>query len=186
MSALSGLPAITVPAGFAQNGMPVGVELLGRVFAEPRLIAIAYAYEQATQHRRPPVTTPSLVSPPGLLTARAEARAQDAAHGVTARARFTLDWNTLELAYSTSVAGARDSDVLGIHLHRGEPDAPGPVAFLLGGQSKGRTSGRVKLTPGDLRDLRQGSLYFDVHTTNNLGGVRGQVIAEVEESEEKR
>ena len=177
MSARSGLPAITVPAGFAEDGMPVGVELLGRAFAEPRLIALAYAYEQATHHRQSPVTTPSLVSPPGLLTATAEARVDNAAHSVTARARFTLDWNTLEFAYSTSVAGALDSDVLGAHIHRGQPDAPGPVVFLLGGQGQGRTSGRVKLTQGDLRDLRQGTLYFDVHTTNHLDGVRGQVIA---------
>lgn len=177
LSAQSGLPAITVPAGFARDGMPVGVELLGRAFAEPRLIALAYAYEQATHHRRPPVTTPSLVSPPGILTAIAEARGLDADHGVTARARFSLDWNSLELTYSTSVAGTRDSDVLGTHIHRGKPDAPGPVVFLLGGQGTGRASGKVKLTPGDLRDLRQGSLYFDVHTTNHLGGVRGQLIA---------
>ena len=117
------------------------------------------------------------MSPPGILTAIADARGLDADHGVTARARFSLDWNSLELTYSTSVAGTRDSDVLGTHIHRGQPDAPGPVMFLLGGQGTGRASGKVKLTPGDLRDLRQGSLYFDVHTTNHLGGVRGQLIA---------
>ena len=176
LSAQSGLPAITVPAGFARDGMPVGVELLGRAFAEPRLISLAYAYEKATHHRRSPTTTPSLVNPPGILTATAEAQGLDAEHGVIARARFGLDWNNLELTYSTSVAGALDSDVLGAHIHRGKPDTPGPVVFLLGGQGTGRTSGKVKLTPGDLQDLRQGNLYFDIHTTNYLDGVRGQVI----------
>ena len=180
LSAQSGLPAITVPAGFAADGMPVGVELLGRAFAEPRLIALAYAYEQATHHRRPPVTTPSLVNPPGTLTATAEAHGPDAEHGVTARARFRVDRNSLELTYTTSVAGTLDSDVLGFHIHRGQPDAPGPVVLLLGGRGTGRASGTVKLTAGDFRDLREGGLYFDVHTTNHLSGVRGALIAEEE------
>ncbi len=60
LSANSGLPAITVPAGFTDQGLPVGVDLLGRAWSEARLIALAYAYEQATQHRRSPTTTPSL------------------------------------------------------------------------------------------------------------------------------
>ena len=61
LSPNSGLPAITVPAGFTPDGLPVGLEMLGRPFAEPRLIALAYAFEQGTGHRRPPAATP----PPG-------------------------------------------------------------------------------------------------------------------------
>ncbi|MBD2774215.1 PEP-CTERM sorting domain-containing protein [Iningainema tapete] len=38
----------------------MGIELLGREFDEPTLISIAYSYEQATKHRRPPTTTPPL------------------------------------------------------------------------------------------------------------------------------
>ena len=54
-SAATGLPAITVPAGFADDGMPVGLELMGRPFAEPELLSVAYAFEQAMRARRPPV-----------------------------------------------------------------------------------------------------------------------------------
>jgi Asp-tRNA(Asn)/Glu-tRNA(Gln) amidotransferase A subunit family amidase len=54
LAAHTGLPSIVVQAGFTDDGLPVGVELLGRVFAEPRLFELAYAYEQATTHRRPP------------------------------------------------------------------------------------------------------------------------------------
>src|SRR5262245_33567733 len=54
LSAQTGFPAINVPAGLTMGGFPVGVELLGRQFAEPTLIAIAYAFEQATRHRRVP------------------------------------------------------------------------------------------------------------------------------------
>jgi len=60
LSANSGLPAITVPAGFTADGLPVGVEMLGRAWSEPQLIKLAYAYEQATRHRRPPASTPPL------------------------------------------------------------------------------------------------------------------------------
>jgi Asp-tRNA(Asn)/Glu-tRNA(Gln) amidotransferase A subunit family amidase len=59
-SAATGLPAITVPAGFADDGMPVGVEFLGRPFTESDLLKLAYAYEQATHHRHPPPLTPPL------------------------------------------------------------------------------------------------------------------------------
>jgi Asp-tRNA(Asn)/Glu-tRNA(Gln) amidotransferase A subunit family amidase len=59
-SAATGLPAVTVPAGFADDGMPVGVELLGRPFSEPDLLKLAYAFEQATHHRRLPAMTPAL------------------------------------------------------------------------------------------------------------------------------
>ena len=50
----TGLPAITVPAGFTDDGLPVGVELLGRPFSEPQLFELAYAYEGKTGHRQQP------------------------------------------------------------------------------------------------------------------------------------
>jgi Asp-tRNA(Asn)/Glu-tRNA(Gln) amidotransferase A subunit family amidase len=60
LSSNSGLPAIVVPGGFTADGLPIGVELLGRAWSEPQLIKFAYAYEQATHHRRPPTSTPTL------------------------------------------------------------------------------------------------------------------------------
>jgi Asp-tRNA(Asn)/Glu-tRNA(Gln) amidotransferase A subunit family amidase len=53
-SAMTGLPQVTVPAGFLGNTYPFGVSFLGRLWADRRMLAIAYAYEQATHHRRPP------------------------------------------------------------------------------------------------------------------------------------
>jgi amidase len=52
-AAVAGYPSITVPAG-ETLGLPVGLSFIGRAWSEPRLIALAYAYEQATKHRRPP------------------------------------------------------------------------------------------------------------------------------------
>jgi amidase len=52
-SAVAGYPHITVPAGFVY-GLPVGISFAGRAWSEPKLISLAYAFEQATKHRRPP------------------------------------------------------------------------------------------------------------------------------------
>jgi Asp-tRNA(Asn)/Glu-tRNA(Gln) amidotransferase A subunit family amidase len=60
LSPALGFPALTFPAGYTSSGCPVGIELLGRPFAEGPLFAMAYAYEQATNHRKPPSTTPAL------------------------------------------------------------------------------------------------------------------------------
>jgi amidase len=54
LSPQSGLPAIQVPIGFTKDGLPVGMTLVGRLFGEPELIRMAYAYEQQTRRRRPP------------------------------------------------------------------------------------------------------------------------------------
>jgi len=51
----TGFPAITVPMGYTRNDtLPAGLQFLGRAWSEPALIRLAYAYEQATHHRRPP------------------------------------------------------------------------------------------------------------------------------------
>jgi len=73
----SGLPAIVVPGGFTGDGLPVGVELLGRSWSEPQLIKLAYAYEQATNHRRPPPTTPALAGPQTRRSGESDARTKD-------------------------------------------------------------------------------------------------------------
>ena len=52
-AALSGYPNINVPMGFIGD-VPVGISFFGRAWSEPILLEIAYAYEQGTQHRKPP------------------------------------------------------------------------------------------------------------------------------------
>lgn len=57
----TGMPALTVPMGFTREGrLPAGLQWLGRRWDDHRLLQLAYAYEQATGHRRPPPATPPL------------------------------------------------------------------------------------------------------------------------------
>ena len=50
----AGLPAITVPSGYAADGEPTGLLMLADYLGEPKLIAAAHAYEQATHARVEP------------------------------------------------------------------------------------------------------------------------------------
>ena len=58
-AACAGYPAITVPAGFV-HGLPVGITFMGTAWSEPVLVKLAYAFEQATGHRKAPDFIPTL------------------------------------------------------------------------------------------------------------------------------
>jgi len=58
LSATTDLPAMAVPAGFTDDGVPVGFEMLGEPFSESTLLRVAYAYEQTVKPRRTPKSTP--------------------------------------------------------------------------------------------------------------------------------
>ncbi|MGZ9005902.1 MAG: amidase, partial [Burkholderiales bacterium] len=66
----TGFPAVTFPGGFSRPtasaplGVPVGAELLGWDYSEAKLLAYAYAFEQAFHVRKPPPSTPPLPDEP--------------------------------------------------------------------------------------------------------------------------
>ena len=58
------VPAIAVPAGFTTDNLPAGITFMGRPYEEGTILKLAYGYEQATHHRKPPKTTPPLAGEP--------------------------------------------------------------------------------------------------------------------------
>lgn len=59
-SSQSGLPTVVAPAGIDANGTPVGLQFLGRMWDDAKLVGLAYAYEQADHPRVAPATVPEL------------------------------------------------------------------------------------------------------------------------------
>ena len=60
-----GLPAISIPCGFSASGLPIGLMIAGPRFSEGKVLALAHAYEKATEwHTRRPSLTPDMTVPP--------------------------------------------------------------------------------------------------------------------------
>jgi len=157
LSASSGLPAISMPAGFTDDGMPVGIELLGRAWTEPRLLAIAYAFEQATHHRRPPSTTPPLVN------GKAPASKTFVISTGPVKTTMTFDVTTRHVKYDVMTMAGADAAIAAA-VHRAEEGGNGPVVFrLLDGMGK-PAPGDVALGSVDVAALQAGKLYIEVRT----------------------
>ena len=174
LSAVTGLPALSMPAGFTTDSLPLGVELLGRPLADARLVSFAYDYEQSTRPRRPPSTTPPLVdghapSPDTMVVSAT-------ANGVSARGRFRFDRTTRSLDYSVSVTGATPEKLLAVTLDRGTTTGNTGVLRRLAGPgslSVGSLTGSLKLRTSERSELLNGRMYLTVYTTDRpTGAVR--------------
>jgi Asp-tRNA(Asn)/Glu-tRNA(Gln) amidotransferase A subunit family amidase len=165
IAAHSGFPAISMPAGFTPDGVPVGIEVVARPFEDSRLVSIGFAYEKIADTRRPPQRTPSLVSDPLVYEFDFESS--------SARGELHLDRPTQTLHYDFRLAGIRDDEILMINLHRATSGSNGPVIDLLG-RSR---SGSVAVRNEDLDDLLNGGIYLAVYTRDKpTGAARAQIV----------
>ena len=169
LSAHSGLPALSVAAGFTANGLPAGLELLGRPFDDARLIAMGYAFERGTDHRRAPTLTPPLetgrIPALAIFTASAENPT-----GAALEATFRFDRTRNTLGYDLRVSGVAADGIHAVNLHRGTIDADGPVVHRLAGPGLATTSGTADLSPGDRHALGEGRLYIQLYTRDDPTG----------------
>lgn len=164
IAAHSGLPAISLPAGLTPDGIPVGIELLGKPFDDGHLVALAYAWEQVAKPRRPPPRTPSLVS--DVLVHQFEIRSPSMS------GHLSFDRPTQVLQYELQLAHEIDREIIDIKLHYADADSNGPVIELLGADYQGSVAIRNEFVD----DLLLGQLYLAVYTRDEpAGAIRGQI-----------
>ncbi|MQA92165.1 MAG: amidase [Gemmatimonas sp.] len=164
LSAATGMPALTVPAGLSNRGVPIGLELLGRPFTDDRLVAIGFAYEQAVAPRRAPPFVPALIdgaapAPVQFSVAAEPVGPSSASATVPVRASFTYDpvMGTLELL---SLEASEGDGLHAVAVRRG---ATGPIVHRFVGPGGGAAQA-FRLEPTDRPALQAGELRLQIFT----------------------
>ena len=175
LSASSGLPALSVPAGFTNDGLPIGLELLGGPFTEARLLSLAYAFEQPEPARRAPFSTPAFIN--GRPPAPSQLSATVRRGAVTVMSvRFTFDPLTGELKYEATTSGLAPADILAAWIHRGAEGENGAAVYQVLGREETAGSGVVRIPPADHARLREGRYYLMLYTRDHPGGLRARFV----------
>jgi amidase len=156
LSAQTGLPALTVPAGFTANGLPVGIELIGRPFSDVRLVALGYAFEQLGPRRRAPFTTPALVN------GKARGPVTFSASGAASRGTFTYDRLTGVLRYDVRVTGRQPARVQAVVLRRRDAAGRARVVHTMSGPAVPSAAGTTTLGAIDREALANGHLVLSL------------------------
>jgi amidase len=164
LSAQTGLPALSMPAGFTSDGLPVGIELLGRPFADVRLVSLAYAFEKLGARRRPPFTTPALVN--GAAPASKIINVVARAAGAAARGQFVYDGSRGVLRYDVQMTGPATPRVQAIVLRRADAGGRTRVVQRLAGPGAASAGGSVVLSASDREALSQGRLTLQFLLTD--------------------
>ncbi len=183
-SSHSGLPALAVPAGFSDDGLPIGVELLGGAFSEQDLLSLGYAIEQTLKARRAPFSTPALVGgkAPAPLTAAVRLDYQAATGsnsrepGLKADLKLTYDETTSRLRYAIGVDAAGRDRLIGVWIHAGTVEKPGAARHQLFGGGK-PADGTVTLSAADRKDLVEGRLLVRFFVRNVRGSAGDSALA---------
>ena len=172
LSASTGFPAISMPAGFTTEGLPIGVELLGRPFDDAKLVSYAYAYEQATHHRRAPARTPPLHGGTSVPVITWQSSAQAPGTKSTASVKFTFDPTTNELTYKVTATGFPEGEILAATIHRVDKDGNGPAIAVLTNHAFQSIAGSETLSDPDRERMMSGGLYLRIASrspnTNNM------------------
>ena len=184
LSATTGLPAIAMPAGFSNDGLPIALELLGGAWEEAKLLKYAFASEQATKPRRAPFSTPPLIKgvAPASLT-----MAFGGTHGGPA-GKLTYEPTTGLLRYEVRVNPndgqvipsaafpAKSARSLGLAIHRTDGEKPGPVIAHLLAPNQISGSGTLVMRGRNREDLIAGRLILRSYSDQTPLGVTGLKI----------
>ena len=163
LSPASGLPALCIPAGFTADMVPVGIDLLGKAYAEQDLLNYALHWERAIQPRRAPFSTPPLVDGCAPLPRSGTAHIQSSTEA-SATLRYDIDTTTGVLRFNAAVNHADDDAVIALTLQRWVDGHAGPVQRTLMKAGKQAASGEVALRGDQLAALAQGKLHLHLYT----------------------
>jgi len=177
LGANSGLPSISIPVGFAEDRLPIGMEMMGRTLHDHRLVALAHAFEQTTDHRREPWSTPSLTAaataPPPV---RMEVHAADG--GVEIEGLFVLDPAPNRVSFSYVIRGVAPEDVVAVVLRRSDADGGGRlVVRRLSGPRTLMAEGSLELDPELRAALDEGDVTVEVFTRARPFGAARAVLS---------
>jgi amidase len=175
LSAVTGLPALSMPAGFTPDSLPIALELLGRPFADDRLVAFAYDYEQATHPRRAPSMTPPLVN--GAAPAPVLTKVDLTGGGVATRGTFRFDVTQRTLSYDVRVSGKTAGRLAAVSLNRGTADKPGAMLEQLTGPGRASAKGELKLSAAEQSDLLGGRMFLTVYLDDRASAAARGVLS---------
>lgn len=172
ISAHTGYPAITMPAGFTDDGLPVGLELLGRPLTDDRLVSIAYAFEAATRSRKPPYSTPQLANgmAPESVAITAHVSGPD---GERVAGKFTFDITEGTLDYTVRVEGESPEAIRAVTLDLIRPDRKGPIVHILLPAGSASGTGTITVSQIDRQALQAGSFAIVLYTQDHASGLVG-------------
>ena len=125
LSAHSGLPSLSVPAGFTTDGVPIAMELLGAPLTESQLLSLGYGIEQTLKLRKAPFSVPALVGgkPPAPRTTTLK--------GAGLSIALTYDVTTSRVDYTVTPEPKAPLTTTVIWLHTGTSDKPGRRVIAL-------------------------------------------------------
>jgi amidase len=176
LSAQSGFPAIAIPAGFTEKGLPVGIDLLGAPYSEVTLLRFSFAWEMAANPRQPPFSAPPLdrrgVAPkPVFFGATIETQSASAA------VKLTYDRLRSVLVGSASIQSSSGETPIALTLQRGYAQECGPILAHVLGLRKARGEFTHTLSARDRADLMEGRLYVHLYTSGApLGAGRALLL----------
>ena len=153
------------------------MELLGAAYAEPTLLKLAYGWEQTSQPRRAPFTTPALVNGAApapvvfetVVTGAGQTAGADP--GSAARVRFVYEAIMGELRFEADASLAGSERLTALTLQRSDGEKPGPILFHLLTPGQIKAHGSMTLRGRDREDLVAGRVFMHLYTTQKPLGV---------------
>ena len=161
LSASTGLPALSVPAGFTEDGLPFGIELLGLPFSDPHLLSLGYSFEQNTDYRR----VPSYASAIGKDKSLYIPIQTDFPTAETPHTELVFEEATGTLKYLVSVPEETLGDIYAMALQLEENQEPGGIIHRIAGPNSQMVEGEILLAPNTIEKLREHQVFFTIFSS---------------------